>query len=149
MGSARSLICCAIALLCVSHCIIILHSCCLATLLTSVYYAAAGAGGLVSVYEVIANPNFADLWPSRSYEASRAANLVRAGKQVLQRDAGPLPLPRIPSFHSNEKRPLLLQLVSHIALEQNAGVVLARSMANRYICQSHQTCIPDVPCKVW
>ena len=110
-------------------------------MLTSVCYAAAGAGGLVSVYEVIANPNFADLWPSRSYEASRAANLVRAGKQVLQKDAGCLA--------GNEQCPLLLQLVSHIALEQNAGVVLARSMANRYICHSHQTCIPDVPCKVW
>ena len=94
-------------------------------LVTWLCYAAAGAGGLVSIYEVIVNPDFTDPWSSISYKASQAANLVRAGKQMLQKDAGP---------HVDQQCPLLLQLVSHIALEQNAGIVMALSMANRYSC---------------
>lgn len=78
-----------------------------------------GHAGLVSIYEVAVNPDHEGTNPPSSPldklvdPQLRACTLERSGEQTHR-----------------DKCPLLLQLVTHIVLENLSGVVKAASMAN-------------------
>lgn len=83
---------------------------------------AGGYGGFISLFEVIPNPDFPERWLSRTYQPSSAAELRKASKHTQQEGTQP---------EAPQQTPLLLQLISHIAVQELDGIVLAGCMANR------------------
>jgi len=80
---------------------------------------AGGHAGLLSLYELAVNP---DHEASVNSSVDQFADpLLKAAALGHRFEAGP----------DAKSCPLILQLVSHIALESHAGMVKADSMANR------------------
>ncbi len=79
---------------------------------------------MVSVYELAVNPELDTLSPDSS-SADRPAELQPLKAAALGHRHASEP------SASTKQCPLVLQLVSHIALETQSGMVKADSMANR------------------